>query len=208
MNLYEVVEEVKRGLRIIRGDGEPRVVKPDGCPFDIRLHPRIIEVIEKAQDPEGTEYRLVTASIDSAPGLLLLKPQVSDREQQAFVYIGTAGGHGGSAWLTANVLAENMDRGRVSKRPGAFPSMGVQAFCDDETLARVRNGVEILDVLLLLNPGSNPCVRRDGELEGAPEVLSIRWSPWPKPRLTIDHQTKQPQARATPAAVALAPAAE
>jgi hypothetical protein len=194
MRLFEVTEYVKDGLRFVRDGKEPHVARPAGCPLDVRLHPRIIEVVEKQPDQEGSVYRLDTASIDFMPGLLLLKPEVSAREQQALVRVETAGGVGGKAYLTGNVLEERMNQGRVSKRPSTFPPLGVQPFCTDDELARLRNGVDILDVLLLMNPGSNFCVRRTGELEGAPPVLSIRWVPWNKdrPPLMIDSR-EQPR---------------
>jgi hypothetical protein len=201
MRCFEVTEYVKVGLRVVRG-GEPHVWRPEGCPLDIRLHPKTIQVIEEEDDPEGTVLRLERMTLDFAPNMLLMRAPVSDQDQQVLVHVQTAGGVGGKAYLTANVLQEAMERGHVTKRPSAFPSLGVQAFCTDEELARIRDGVEILDVLLLMNPGANFCVRRTGSLEGAPPVLSVRWN---GSRLYIDDPKKVVQTRAVPGVAAFAP---
>jgi hypothetical protein len=207
MHLCEVTEYATYGLSFTCTGTEPIINRPAGCPFDIRFHPRVVEHLMK-QSGEGLPFRIGTASVDFHPGLLLLKPEVSspsDRrgpiridttagtfysnDQQLLLRLGTAGGVGGKAYLTANVLEEKMDQGRVSKHPSPFPSLGVQPLCTDEELARLQKGVEAIDLLLLMNPGANFCVRRTGGLEGAPPVLAVKWSPWERsrPPLMIDH---------------------
>jgi hypothetical protein len=190
MRLFQVTEYVKYGMRISRGE-EPRIPLPPACPMDIRLHPRVIEAIERVNPPP--EVQLVAKHMSfqlAANNLMILKPPMPDEDDddKALVHIATAGGVGGKAYLTANVLREAEDhRGRVSKRPSEFPSLGVQPFCTEEELARVRDGVEILDIVLLMKPGANFCVRRTGGLEGAPPVLSVRWN---GKRLSIDNPEK------------------
>jgi hypothetical protein len=177
MELFEITEGIRSGIRIVR-DGEPHLHRPSGCPLDIRLHPQLIGVIEEV-DKEGPGLRLARATLDFAPNnLLLLKKAMPQGavQQQVLVYIGTAGGVGGKAYLTANVFEEQIDQGRVRKRPSSFPSLGVQALCTDEELARVRAGVDILDVIVILNPGANCCIRRSGALEGAHRLLTVRWN--------------------------------
>jgi hypothetical protein len=199
MHLYEIAERVKYGIPIVR-DGEPRLQRPVGCPQDIRLHPKLIAVIEDT-DP-AVELRLERASPDFAPhNLLLLKsPAHGHRDRQVLVHVITAGGVGGKAYLTANVLEEQMDRGWVRRRPRSFPPIGVQPFCTDEELARIREGVDILDVMLLMNPGANFCIRRTGNLEGAQPVLPVRWNgAW----LSIDGQNEEIERRRQPARAAV-----
>jgi hypothetical protein len=190
MRLFEVTEYVKYGMRYTR-DGEPRVPLPHGCSMDIRLHPRVIEVIERELDPPEIPLALKHVSFQLAGNnLMLLKPPLPDSEDddKALVRVATAGGVGGKVYLTANVMKETEERGRVSKRPSEFPSLGVQPFCTEEALARVRDGVDFLDVIILMEkPGANFCVRRTGGLEGAPPVLSVRWN---GTRLWIDDLEK------------------
>lgn len=191
MRLYEVTEYVKYGMRYTR-DGEPRIPLPDGCSMDIRLHPRVIKVIEKEVDPPDLPLALKHVSFQLAGNnLMLLNAPVQDEDDdsKALVRVATAGGVGGKVYLTANVLKETEDMGRVSKRPSEFPPLGVTPLCTEEELTRVRGGVDFLDVIILMEKiGANFCVRRTGGLEGAPPVLSVRWN---GSRLSIDDPEKQ-----------------
>jgi hypothetical protein len=203
MRLFQVTEYVKYGLRVARSE-EPRVLLPIGCTVDIRLHPRVLAVIERVNPPP--EVQLVAKHMSfqlASNALMILRPPLPDEDDddQALVHVATAGGVGGKAYLTANVLKETDNGDCISKRPSDFPSLGVQPLCTDEELARVRGGVDILDVVLLMRPGANFCVRRTGGLEGAPPVLSVRWNR--TRRLSVDGQEKTShtgarQARAVP----------
>jgi hypothetical protein len=182
MRGFEVTERVRCGIKIFRDGSEPHIAKPLGCTRDIRLHPQLLDYIAGLRSKTAklrladSPYKQITLS-PVANDLILLSPYSGHRDNMALVHLCTAGGVGGKAYLTANVLEETQnERGEVSKRISAFPSLGVQAFCSDEELERLRAGVDMVDVLLQMRKGSNFCVRRTGELEGAQAVLTIKWT--------------------------------
>jgi hypothetical protein len=182
MHLFEVTEDVRPGLKIIRGDGEPRIAVPDGCPFGMRLHNSIIDVINEEEDPPDTVLRLTKASLDIRSEAVVLRPETGP-ELTALVHVGTAGGVGGKAYMTGGVMQEKKERGWVRRQPSQFPPLGVQPFCTEDDLGRARTGMDILDVLLVMDPGAHFCINRTGDLddtcrpgESAPRVLSIRWA--------------------------------
>jgi hypothetical protein len=182
MRCFEVFERVRPGISVIRDGGEPRIAVPSGCGIDVRLHPRIIAVINSLQSKEaalfvGDHHERQVSILLAANNLMILQPYTGQQDHLALVHVCTAGGVGGKAYLTANVLEEDEDQtGRVFKRPSTFPPRGVQHYVTEKELAQVRTGIEMLDILLMMRPGSNFCVRRTGDLEGAQSVLSIRWS--------------------------------
>lgn len=182
MRGFEITETVSCGIPIVR-EGEPHIAVPAGCAVDVRLHYKLLDFIAslksdtaKLQIGEKRD-RQFTLQQPAANNLLLLCPFSGLQDHRALVRLYTAGGVGGKVYLTANVLEETRNaRGHVSKRPSAFPPLGVQHFCDDEQLEKVRSGVDALDVLVVMGPGSNICIRRTGNLEGAQSVLSLRWN--------------------------------
>jgi hypothetical protein len=201
MKLFSITETVQPGIRVIREEGiEPNIAVPEGCAFDLHLHPKIIAVITEETDPIGTVYRLERASIDFTSTLMLLKPEVQDQGREALAHVGTAGGVGGLAYLTDDLLVKVEEHGRINRCPDKFPPLGIQAFCMAEALNKARSGVEVLDVLLHMKPGSSFCIRRTGELEGAQPVLAVSWS---GSELKIRSPYKKPYVRATPAAAGL-----
>lgn len=200
MKCYSITEDVQVGIPIVFEEGkDPNIQVPEGCAFDIHLHPKIVTAITEEEDPEGTAYRLISASIDFTSTLMLLKPEVA-QDRELLLHVGTAGGVGGYAYLTDDLLVKVEEHGRINRCPDKFPPLGIQAFCMSEALNKARSGVEVLDVLLHMKPGSSFCIRRTGELEGAQPVLAVSWS---GSELKVRAPYKKPYVRATPAAAGL-----
>lgn len=188
MHCFQVADTIAAGLLVTRRRYEevppyrvptsvnvdPHIVTPPGCALQVLLDPELAEDEDVRAAPPGNLY-LTAADLKYKQGSLVLTRARLKGERQALVRIETAGGVFGKAFVTSNTYDENMERGHVRRVYHPFPSVGVQALCTPEELARIRNGLEFVDVLVLMQPGSSFRIKRTGKLEGAAPWMSVKW---------------------------------
>lgn len=174
MKCFQVTEHVRPGLFISR-HGEPHIPTPTGCALKIQLDKEIVEFVRTLPKDRG-QPRLQYAAVDFAREGLVLRRSTRRTERQALVRIETAGGVNGRVFLRANGYSESMERGWVRKDHDPFPPPGIQPLCTDEEVTRVNAGIEMLDLMCIMNPGSSFRIDRTGQLEGASPFLCVRWN--------------------------------
>lgn len=202
MQCFSFAEQAVPFLRgMLDEEGDPVVLTPEGCGLPIILGEAFTQQISKAAQVAATErvrftnFRLgynpskrypmseyerrIGVALEMEMNTLVLKPAPryrKRRQEQALVRIETAGGDGGRVQLTSCVHDEEMKGARVVENYNQFPSMGIQPICTDETLQKVNGGVEVLDLFILMNPGSRFRIQRSGALGGAKRFINVSWT--------------------------------
>lgn len=173
MNLFQVTEGVRPGLPIVR-DEFPHIPTPIGCSTRLLLDEPLVEVIQSR--PRDRTLRLNRASVDFGRDSMLFKKPGRRPERLALVRVETAAGVDGKVFLTANSYDVAMKKNEVKRDYRRFPDAGITAFCTDEYLAAVHQGVEFLDVVALMYPGASFRLFRNGRLEGASPQMFVHWN--------------------------------
>lgn len=174
MFLFSLAETVRPGIAIDR-DEHPSICNPPGCSAIVLLSQAITDMVERL--PPGVPW-LKRANATIREGVLILEPfrGRGTGVMQAIVHIGTAAGVRGKVFLRSSVRDEELVSGWVRPRHQLFPPVGVQPLCKPELLAELNKGVDMLDLLVMMNPGARFRIERTGKLEGASPLMFVRWS--------------------------------
>lgn len=177
MHCYELTDSVRAGLSVSRS-GVPHIPTPHGCLGTVTLDEPMVEAIDFM--PEEAEVRLKRVTLNLRRGEVLLKKAVQD-DRLALLRICPAAGDGGRVRLTANAYDTKLERGSVGRVYRPFPDAGIQPLCTDDVLAQANEGVELLDILVMMYPGASFRVIRNGRLrdqtgaEASPEMF-VKWT--------------------------------
>jgi len=198
---FEVTENVNPGFTVVRGRGsKPYVVTPEGAP-PMRLSRVLMEAIQRT--PEGASLRYgarhrdgltaVPMEIRMRQGAIELGKALHGRCTRALVRVATMAGFGGRITLTSDTFDRVFsDRSLIAKKAyRPFPDVGIAPLCGQELLERMRQGVQSLEVLLLLERGAGFRIQRNGRLEGGAAQMFVRWD---GQRLTLRAIHKPPRA--------------
>jgi len=172
MFLFSVTETVRPGIPIDR-DETPSINVPAGCSAIVMLGRAIADTVERL--PPGVPW-LKRAHVSLKEGVLVLNPEKHSTSAQALVHVGTAAGVRGKVFLRSSVRDEELVKGWVRPKHQVFPPVGVQPLCEQGVLEAVNTGVDMLDMLLIMNPGARFRIERTGRLEGASPLIFVRWS--------------------------------
>ena len=175
MHCYEIGETVG-GLLVNREDREPYIPTPHGCPLILSLSQEMHRLFQEA--PKNWCY-LERAAVSFQKEKLVLAPEdlfSANRVSQALVRVSAAPGVSGHVHLTAASYGEAEQRGRVVRQYHPFPSAGVTPLCSADVVHEAQEGAEMLDLLVLLNPGAQLRIERDGQLEGACPEIYVQWT--------------------------------
>lgn len=173
MYLFSLTEQVRPGIAINRED-TPSIDTPEGCSVVVMLDRELTEFVERL--PPGVPW-LKRAGIVFEKGVMVLKRERGHPQQQALVHIQTAGGVSGRVFMTSNVFSEKLEHGRVVQQYNEFPPVGVEPLCQAGYSDKLLfEGIEMLDMLVVMNPGSSFRLQRDGQLEGASPHMFVRWN--------------------------------
>ncbi len=184
MRCFQILEEVKQGIPVLIGKGEeghicPYLPTPAGCNMRLLLDPQITDFIKTI--PEHP-VRLNDVNVEFGDGYIVFKGRKRYgrlRDRQCLVHVVTAGGDGGKVCLTSNSYVAQLKNRKVPEVQrvyNAFPDDGILAFCTDEELERVNNGVDYLDVVLVMHKGASFRIQRNGALEGASPQMFVHWN--------------------------------
>jgi hypothetical protein len=197
MQCFRIEEGVERGLLFEQGDEGAYIPAPAGSSLKFLLDDELKEAIrEFAPLP----LQLVEARAEFGDGFLMLKPAPKRRDKQALVRVETAAGIGGRVRLMSCSYTSVLGTGRDEVTPRVyiqnhpFPDAGVLAFCTKKEMERVNNGVDVLDVLMLLHQGARFRIQRGGELYGISPWIDVRWDGY---RLTLKTNNSYERAEAT-----------
>jgi len=205
MQCFSFAEQAVPFLRgVLDEERDPVIHTPEGCDTSIVLGKEFTERLSHAARtfPNMTGFRLgynggrssawrsrplteldrrVGVSVELSMNTIILKPATRTpgrgrRHEQALVRVVTFGGAGGKVRLTSSVHEEEMRGSRVTETYHPFPSMGVKPLCTDAMLQQVNEGVEHLDLFVLMNAGSRFRLERTGALEGAKKYINVSWT--------------------------------
>ncbi len=179
MYLFSLTEQVRPGIIVNRDDGAS-VTTPPFCSMILMLGQELADFVEKL--PPGVPWLKRAAATFNA-NVLVLKPERGRTQQaQALVHIQTAGGAGGRVFMSSNVYTEKLERGAVVQQYEQFPPVGIEPLCKSEYADQLLfEGVEMLDLLVIMNPGSSFRLRRTGNLRDqhgtqASPLMFVRWN--------------------------------
>lgn len=189
MHCYELGQTIQKGL-LLQRTPYPHITTPEGSSHRLLLAKEISEPADRV--PKYLDYplRLEFAEMELGPDMLVLKRDNQRnrrhrRKVSALVRVHLAAGCGGNARLFANsfneVVTGESRREEVGRKYHHFPAPGVHPFCSKEQLKKVREGVEVLDVLMLMQPGAGFRIHRTGDLkdqygEAESAQIAVRWT--------------------------------
>jgi hypothetical protein len=179
MRCFQVLEEVKAGIPVVTREEEAYLPTPAGCSMRMLLEPAITDFIKTLPEQK---VRLDDMRVEFGDGYILFKGRKmyrNLRDKQCLVHVVTAGGEGGKIRLTSNSYVAQLKGKRVpevQRAYNAFPDDGLITFCTPEELVRINDGVDYLDVLLVMHKGASFRIQRNGALEGASPWMSIQWT--------------------------------
>jgi len=189
MHCFELGQTVQKGL-LLQRDPHAYITTPEGSCATLVLAKDISDPADRIPKYIQSPLRLKFAEMEIGNGVIVLKRDYRRHQRHrhkvsALVRVHTAGGAGGVARLLASSFDEivlgRSPREEVGRNYHKFPPAGVHPFCDNEHLKKVREGVEILDVLMLMQPGAGFRIHRTGDLkdqfgESESAQIAVRWS--------------------------------
>lgn len=196
MHCFEIGETVAKGL-LIQREPFPHITTPEGSSQRLLLSKELADAADRAV-PRAVMYPLLLEFAEMElqhGGVLLLRRDGKCGRKRAYrqkvsalirVYI--AAGEGGHARLLANSFDEICvgPKDEVGRVYHPYPAPGVHHFCTPERLKAVREGVEQLDVFMLMQPGAGFRIHRTGDLRdqdgvAASSQISVRWTGYGMP---------------------------
>lgn len=197
MFLFTVVDRVRRGLQINRENGAG-LENPSGCamagkPLVINLSPELTDFFDSIplkhetlneetgeMERQSVEVFLTEADVTIKEGCLTLGAYRPTNSRQALVRLWTNSPGGLVKLTSAGTKAVTLSHGKmVPSEWYPFPSFKMQALCNENVLKQVNEGVEQLDLFVLMDEGSRFRIERTGTLVDARGPIPPRmWVHW------------------------------